>query len=206
MATGCAEFARINSANSIEDAFLAVRHFSRPHWLDLLRRDQSERWQKGAGVSAERYFELLPELRQDREEALVLICGEVRSRRELGQCVALADYITRFPDLADALAIQFELDETFGNLTAPTPAPFAREWDQIQLPGFEVLRPLGRGATGRVFLARQLSVDRLVAVKAINAWHLDDSQVGRHCQEALILSRLKHPNVVQIYDLLKAEG
>ena len=158
------------------------------------------------GVPAESYFELLPELRENREEALVLVCGEVRSRCEASEPVALVDYARRFPDLADDLAIQFELDGVLGNLTGSVPEPSDVEPDSIHLPGFQVLRLVGRGASSRVYLARQISVDRLVAIKAISVWNLDESQLRRHWQEASILSKMRHPNIVQIYDVIEAGG
>jgi tetratricopeptide (TPR) repeat protein/tRNA A-37 threonylcarbamoyl transferase component Bud32 len=194
------------SADSIKRAVEAVRRFARSLWLDLIRRDQSERWGRGAGVPAETYFELLPELRKNKEEALVLVCGEVRSRCTTGERVALADFARRFPDLADDLAIQFELDGALGNLTGGITEPSDVEPDSIHLPGFQVLRPVGRGASSRVYLARQISVDRLVAIKVIPVSNLDESQLRRHWQEASILSKMRHPNIVQIYDVIEADG
>lgn len=194
------------SVDSIKRAVDAVRHFARSLWLDLIRRDQSERWGRGAGVPAETYFDLLPELRENGEEALVLVCGEVRSRCATGERVALADFARRFPDLADDLAIQFELDGVLGNLTGGITEPSDVEPDSIHLPGFQVLRPVGRGASSRVYLARQISVDRLVAIKVIPVSNLDESQLRRHWQEASILSKMRHPNIVQIYDVIEADG
>jgi serine/threonine protein kinase len=54
---------------------------------------------------------------------------------------------------------------------------------------FEILRLLGRGAAGPVYLARQRSLDRLVALKVT-------CPVGR---EACALARLEHPHIVQVY-------
>jgi len=190
-----------SSSDSVERAADAVRRFSRAMWLNLVRRDQSERWQSGSGVPAERYFELLPELRDDQEDALVLVCGEARARREAGQLVSLGDFERRFPELAAELAIQFELDETFGNLSGNVDD----EHHEFRLPGFEILHEIGRGASAVVYLSRQNSVDRLVAVKVMRAWSADESYLRRHRHEASTLSRMKHPNVVQIYDVIESD-
>jgi serine/threonine-protein kinase len=194
------------SADLVERAAEVVRRFARPLWLDLIRRDQSERWARGAGVPAERYFELLPELSENREDVVVLVCGEVRSRCATGERVALGEFARRFPDLADDLGIQFALDGVLGNLTGGVSEPSDVEPDSIHLPGFEILRPVGRGASSRVYLARQISVDRLVAIKVISVGNLDESQLRRHWQEASILSKMRHPNIVQIYDVLEVSG
>jgi serine/threonine protein kinase len=194
------------SADSVERAALAVRRFKRSLWLDLVRRDQSERWERSSGVPVERYFELLPELRKSREEALVLVCSEVRVRCASGAHVALNDLARRFPDLADDLAIQFELDSVLGNLTGDVRESSEVKPESIHLPGFQILRLLGRGASSRVYLARQISVDRLVAIKVIPLWNLNEWQLRRHSQEASILFRMQHPNVVRIYDVIEADG
>jgi WD40 repeat protein/tRNA A-37 threonylcarbamoyl transferase component Bud32 len=199
------ELANSTAADSIERAAATVRRFARKLWLDLARRDQSERWRAGAGERTERYFELLPELREDVEEALVLICGEARCRCENGERVTVAELANRFPDLADELAMQFELDSVFGNLSgvAEQAAPTAAA---EVLPGFDLLKEIGRGASSIVYLARQRSVDRLVAVKVMPTWNIDEGRLNRHRQEGSILSRLLHPNIVQIYDTIETDG
>ena len=54
----------------------------------------------------------------------MLICREVVVRRELGDKPSLGEYQTRFPDLAEELALQFEVDRMLNNSqngSAPTP-------------------------------------------------------------------------------------
>jgi hypothetical protein len=67
---------------SIECALEELRRFPRAQWLDLARSDQSHRWRLGLGVVVEDYFRQLPEVRENVEEALVLICGEILLRGE----------------------------------------------------------------------------------------------------------------------------
>jgi tetratricopeptide (TPR) repeat protein/tRNA A-37 threonylcarbamoyl transferase component Bud32 len=194
------------SSDSIERAASIVRQFSRSLWLGLLRRDQLERWHARAGESVERYLALLPELGESAEEMLVLICGETQCRSEAGERVSLAELVARFPDLADDLALLFEFDEMFGSLSG---APDGAEPECTRedfLPGFEMIHEIGRGASSIVYLARQLSVDRLVSVKVIPTWNADESRLVRHRQEGSILSRMQHPNIVQIYDTIETEG
>jgi len=205
MAIDQPDLCRPSSSDSVERATNAVRGFARSLWLDLVRRDQSERWRNGLGVAAERYFELLPELRQDSEEALVVVCGEARCRGEVGQRVSLADYQARFPELAGELAIQFELDEAFGNLSAGLDDAVERDAKLFCLPGFEILQKVGRGASGVIYQARQVSVGRIVAIKVMRAWSADEGQLSRHRQEASILSRMNHPNIVQIHDIVETD-
>ncbi len=193
--------------DSIDAAIAAVRHFSRPHWLDLVRRDQCDRWRSGQGVWAETYFESLPELRAVSEDALVLICGEVHLRREIGDAPALAEYERRFPELADEISVQFDLDCVLADGSSLSPQRHDRiePWN-FELPGFEIVNELGRGGSGVVYLARQLSIDRSVAIKVSSLLAINPGQLCRQRQEATILSRIQHPNVVQIYDLVEHGG
>lgn len=69
-----------------------------------------------------------------------------------------------------------------------------------RLQGYQVLRVIGRGATGIVFEARQLDLDRPVAIKFLDVMLPIDSPRYRRFQlEGGIAARLRHPNVVEVY-------
>jgi len=70
------------------------------------------------------------------------------------------------------------------------------------IPGYEILSILGHGGMGVVFKARQSLLNRLVALKMIrgDAWNRSD-RLDRFRIEAEAVARLRHPNVVQIYDI-----
>jgi serine/threonine-protein kinase len=69
-------------------------------------------------------------------------------------------------------------------------------------PGYEFVRLLGHGATGWVALARQVQLDRLVAVKTIQADVRDPDAAARLQREGKAIAALRHPHVVWVYDLL----
>lgn len=76
--------------------------------------------------------------------------------------------------------------------------------DPPGLDGFEFLRPLGRGGMGSVFLARQVSLDRLVAVKMIHGADPVATQfLDRLEREAQTMARVSHPNLVQVFDFVR---
>lgn len=66
---------------------------------------------------------------------------------------------------------------------------------------FEILERIGEGGTGVVYRAKQLSVDRIIAIKVLGA-HVstDPSWVKRFHNEARAASRLDHPNTVRLID------
>jgi eukaryotic-like serine/threonine-protein kinase len=74
-----------------------------------------------------------------------------------------------------------------------------------QIGKYRVLGKLGEGATSEVFLCRDDFAGRDVAVKQVRALGVGDGLDGRYIErffatEAALVGRLKHPNVVQIYD------
>jgi serine/threonine-protein kinase len=71
-----------------------------------------------------------------------------------------------------------------------------------QIPGYELLEKLGQGSMGMVYKARQLSMNRLVAIKVLHPrLAADPKYLERFTQEAHIAARLNHNNVVQAIDV-----
>ncbi|HEY0095429.1 MAG TPA: serine/threonine-protein kinase, partial [Archangium sp.] len=84
------------------------------------------------------------------------------------------------------------------------PAP---QWEPP--PSFEeyhLLRPLGNGAMGQVYLARDTLLDRLVAVKFVSGIAPDESQRERFRTEARAVARLQHPNIVAVHRIGEVQG
>lgn len=80
-------------------------------------------------------------------------------------------------------------DDVCANVVAPlTPAAGARRPDQFD--GFEILSELGRGAAGRVYLARQFAPVRRTVVLKVGQY------LSAECEK---LAKLQHPNVVPVY-------
>jgi len=75
------------------------------------------------------------------------------------------------------------------------------------MPNFEVMELLGRGGMSSVWKARQLSLDRLVAIKILSSKFSEESDdLERFRMEARAAARLKHPNIVQVYDANFKDG
>lgn len=77
----------------------------------------------------------------------------------------------------------------------------------LHVEGYEILGELGRGGMAVVYKARHLALDRLVALKMVNSGPQLAGEVReRFRQEARALAILRHPNIVQVYDVGEQDG
>src|SRR6185436_3307023 len=71
---------------------------------------------------------------------------------------------------------------------------------------YEIEGYLGRGAMGVVYRARQINLDRSVAIKVLSDDATRGAALDRFRREALVIARLRHPNIVTIHDFGDVEG
>jgi serine/threonine protein kinase len=76
-----------------------------------------------------------------------------------------------------------------------------------QVPGYEILELIGRGGMGAVYKARDVQLNRLVALKVLptGSEGTRDRQ-ARFRTEAEALAHLQHPNIVKIYGVIEHQG
>lgn len=102
-----------------------------------------------------------------------------------------------------------DLDSLFaGSIGWRSPVGTGTAWEPppaeelaLLFPGYEITGLLGRGGMGAVYRARQLELDRIVAVKLLPAEMSEDATfVDRFRGEARMLARLQHPHIVNVFE------
>ncbi|MFG0295739.1 MAG: protein kinase, partial [Maioricimonas sp. JB045] len=154
------------------------------------------------------------------DERLADLLDELLLLQQQGKPVHLETFLQRAPDLADELrqlwdTIQMaedfvsnpSVDEMSMAWTAmpATPAP-ATELPR-RVGDFELLEELGRGGMGIVYRARQLDLNRIVALKMLLQGDLaSETDLERFRTEAEAAARLDHPHIVHLYEVGDLDG
>jgi WD40 repeat protein/predicted Ser/Thr protein kinase len=189
--------------------------------IERLQDDQAHRWRDGDHVLVEAYLQAHPALRADHEGLLDLINHEVLVREASGERPHLEEYQRRFPELKGPLRELFEVHAvleaevppaTGSAASALATGPFdgtaaADQTLPADLPGYEILRELGRGGMGVVYLAWQAGLKRLAALKMIRGGDAATPEArARFHTEVEAVARLEHPNIVRIYEVGEQDG
>lgn len=136
---------------------------------------------------------------------------EVRDGKE----PRMEEVCRQHPHLADELRglwATARMAESFSSLDDEDPVIASLEMTAAssrprQIGPFEVIEELGRGGMGVVYKARQMSLDRTVALKMIlRGDFASDQEQARFRQEAEAAAQIEHPNIVPIYETGQIEG
>ena len=100
-----------------------------------------------------------------------------------------------------------------GTFQVPAAAPtvtesgFERRLRRALGDDYELLEEIGTGGFGRVYRARDLALERDVAIKVLHpSLTADPGVLERFRREAQLAARLRHPNIVSIYDIMGRAG
>lgn len=168
--------------------------FRRMVLVELIKVDLEYRYNAdGPVLKLEDYLDEYPELGRPDGVPVELIHEEYHVRKTSGQTVSVEDCLERFPDRTESIrrAFQMEGPEESTSATGAELTESFRPGDRIE--DFYLMSNLGSGAFGSVFLARQESMQRMVALKV-------SSDKGT---EGQTLAQLDHPNIVRVYDQVR---
>ena len=180
----------------------------------ILCVDQRERWMRGESPETEYYLNVCRSLHPSSEYAVDILYNEFLVRREIGEAPTVDEYRDRFPELVEQLQVQVNLRDALGTAISAGVSRGGKAAARLSSPirwtppsGYEILGELGRGSMGVVYKARQISLQRLVAIKVIAAdLAAEAGIIARFQRERFLLAQLTHPNLVAAYDAGEAGG
>jgi tRNA A-37 threonylcarbamoyl transferase component Bud32 len=154
-----------------------------------------------------------------REQRLDAAAAEYLEAAEAGRAPEHAAFLARHPDLAEDLAGFLDDRARFARaadaVRPPAPegetlplAPASAGAEPLRTFGdYEILEEIARGGMGVVYKARQLRLNRVVALKMILAGRLaSEADVARFRQEAEAAAHLDHSNILPIYEVGEHQG
>jgi predicted Ser/Thr protein kinase len=191
--------------------------------VEMVKIDLERRWQLGQRANLEAYMKALPELGPSDSLPADLIQAEYEARQQGGAPADLPEFARRFPRQADELRRlvgQARADSvpsqprTHGRSIAPdapTPLPPRPAGGAAPLPElfgrYRILRKLGQGAMGTVYLAHDSQLDRQVALKVPQFTAADGPELRqRFLSEARAAATIEHPNICPVYDVGEVNG
>jgi serine/threonine protein kinase len=188
----------------------ANRGLSLAGLAELIQIDQEQHLQRGKLVSCKDYFVRFPAILRDKRLTVEVIVHEYALRTERGEHLPAKEFARQFPEhageLTSRLALAERLRETeFDPPDTPEGGPSLSPGSRFGR--YSIVRLLGRGGMGEVYLVHDSKLDRQVAMKIPNVDRGDARNwAERFRREARLAAGLSHPLLCPVIDVGEHEG
>jgi serine/threonine protein kinase len=196
-------------------------HFRQVALVELVKIDLERQWKAGKQQKVEAYLQRFPELGTEQTVDPGLLLVEYQARCQVHAPASLRDFQLRFPNPFGKLRQMLEEDSDAtsqpaacidtsqsgplsdtkcegGLKISDLPTEFGR---------YRILKQLGEGGMGSVYLAHDSELDRRVAIKVPKFTGGADQQIiERFYREARTAASLRHANICPVYDVGEVEG
>jgi len=149
----------------------------------------------------------------DTELGRLVVECKLATQAEVDECLDVLQKERQGAESRPSVASHRTLAAILVQRGVVTPRQLKRAQEQIQasrtqqIPGYQILAKLGSGAMATVFKARQLSLERIVAIKVLPKKFSENAEyVERFYKEGKAAAKLNHPNIVQAIDVGEANG
>jgi formylglycine-generating enzyme required for sulfatase activity/serine/threonine protein kinase len=189
-----------------------------PALAEMVKIDLERQWGRGRQISLESYLEEFPELGSPGDVSIDLIQAEYEVRRQFGASLTVEDYHRRFPHMAGELARLNPQGDSALSRQSSVAAP-SRSSSQFQKPAktpeqlreqfgrYRIVRRLGQGGMGSVYLANDTHLQRPVALKVPDFGNHEAPEARRRfLEEARSAATLDHPYLCPVYDAGEIDG
>ncbi len=214
------EYLQLNSDGPVDlFAFLSSKsNSSSDAKLKVVLHDLKERWKNGNPLKIEEYLERIPELANDPQAIVALVKTEQQAQFGIDTTPDLSEIAKRFPHLASRLlehlnTIDSKSPESPKSQKSPESQKSLDPFQTISRDGnssdavmlasrYRMMRMLGQGAFGRVYLALDIELERQVAIKVpLTERFQNAGDADVYLAEARTVASLNHPHIVPVYDM-----
>ena len=177
--------------------------------LTILRIDQRNRFRTGAPYRVEDYLSRLPEIADNPDILTDLLVSEFQIQDLEPNQELISEFTSRFPNISDSfkdkLLSQDSVTRLISNNDASraTESIFKEEREGNKFFGrYRLIRMLGEGGFGTVYLALDTDLQRQVAIKVPKPEHFKRAEdAADYLNEARTVASLDHSNIVSVYDV-----
>lgn len=190
--------------------------------VEMIKIDVARHWQRGNKVLLDSYLQTYPELGTPAALPADLVYAEFQARRKHNPKLDLTEYSKRFPrqfrqlqQWAGSCAVESASQAARGTNPAQRPPSTTVEQPATPVAGdlpeqfgrYRILKKLGQGGMGAVYLADDSELGRQVALK-VPRIAADEGSEGlqRFLREAKAAATIDHPNICRVYDVGQIDG